>query len=206
LDDVLAEKGVPATGRVLEIGCGTGTLTRWFAKRGWKCSGVDISPAAIRMARQLSKPFTISYHVADAVDLSLFKSKAFDLVLDGFCLHCLIRGSDREKYIGNIAQFLRPGGVAIINTMAGPIHRKSFKQKYGLIKKGIIYSQVEKTVDYEDILCENGHYYIPTRRLEHWKDILISLKFHHLYPILFKVNICSELEPISYLSVVAKKS
>jgi 2-polyprenyl-3-methyl-5-hydroxy-6-metoxy-1,4-benzoquinol methylase len=54
LADVLAQPWAPKTGVVIELGCGTGPLTRWLANKGCQATGIDISPTAIRMAQQRS--------------------------------------------------------------------------------------------------------------------------------------------------------
>jgi len=40
-------------GKVLDVGCGTGTFLRALKNRGWEVYGVDLSPIATKKARQL---------------------------------------------------------------------------------------------------------------------------------------------------------
>ena len=43
----------PTEGRALEIACGRGSAALWLASRGMDVYGVDVSPTAIRLAREL---------------------------------------------------------------------------------------------------------------------------------------------------------
>lgn len=45
-------KALPAKGKVLELGCGTGVYTRWLKERGLAVMGMDISPEILKQARR----------------------------------------------------------------------------------------------------------------------------------------------------------
>ena len=46
---------MPTTGQVLELACGRGRGAFWLAKRGMDYWGVDVSPVAIELARELAR-------------------------------------------------------------------------------------------------------------------------------------------------------
>jgi 2-polyprenyl-3-methyl-5-hydroxy-6-metoxy-1,4-benzoquinol methylase len=48
---LLAERGL-ASGRVLDAGCGTGTLALAFAEKGYRATGLDLSEAMLAVARR----------------------------------------------------------------------------------------------------------------------------------------------------------
>ena len=52
LDRVLGLMGLPHSARVLDAGCGTGEHTIRLAKRGYVCTGVDLSEPALERARR----------------------------------------------------------------------------------------------------------------------------------------------------------
>ena len=52
----LARGWLPSGGRLLEIGCSSGYLTRHFLGRAESMFGLDINPAALASARNLSTP------------------------------------------------------------------------------------------------------------------------------------------------------
>jgi ubiquinone/menaquinone biosynthesis C-methylase UbiE len=66
----------PGATSLLEVGCGTGHFTRWFAKQGLHVVGLDASPAMLEQARLRNGT---SYLQGDAQALP-FEDRRFDLV------------------------------------------------------------------------------------------------------------------------------
>jgi SAM-dependent methyltransferase len=52
VDDVVAFSGIHPDGRILEIGCGTGQLTRLFARRGFSIRCVELGANLARLAER----------------------------------------------------------------------------------------------------------------------------------------------------------
>ena len=63
---------------LLEYGCGTGSSSHFWAKHGAIVTGIDISSAGIKKAKQKSSQskFNISYHIMDAEELG-FQDSSF---------------------------------------------------------------------------------------------------------------------------------
>ncbi len=205
--DVLGARWGPSTGAALELGCGTAPLLRWLAGLGWKGTGIDISPTAIDMAREFAvrenKP--LDFRVGDATDMKNLPANAFDLVSDGQCFHCLIEDSDRHRMLDEVRRVLQPDGCFVLNTMARPILPGQFKRQHGMIRDGIIFCADPNAKKIEGAREINGEWMRPTRRLAHWKDILALLRAHGMIPQLHMVSLCNMSEPLSFLSVAAKK-
>lgn len=100
----------PALARVLEVGCGTGVLTRKLARWEGVQSVVGVDPAAslIREARTLSAELSnINYEEADGRSLP-FDANAFDLVLfDSTLSHV----PQPERALAEAFRVLRPTGI-----------------------------------------------------------------------------------------------
>ena len=111
---------LPKQGRALELGCGAGDLTLMMAEMGFLATGIDISPTAIDWAREkaLQRGVQADFLVGNVCDLSDFSSGAFDVVLDGHCLHCIV-GEDRRRVLEETRRMLRPGGYLLVLTMIG---------------------------------------------------------------------------------------
>ncbi|RNI28054.1 class I SAM-dependent methyltransferase [Rufibacter immobilis] len=78
----LKKAGLTAEAKVLEIGCGIGTVTHLLAKAtpNGKVLAVDISPKSIDMARRFNQQFNhVEFQVSDMIDFS--RPEKFDFVV-----------------------------------------------------------------------------------------------------------------------------
>ncbi len=104
--------------RVLEIGCGTGTLTALMAARGAQVSGIDSAPAMLAEAEKkvaaegLAERVTLKYMDAALVG-ERFPPASFDLVVSTLVFSEL--SSDEQRYVLEAcASLLAPGGRLLI--------------------------------------------------------------------------------------------
>jgi len=106
--------------RALDIGCGTGSDAVYLAGRGIETIGVDLSPAALELARERARRSGVSVEwiQADVLQLPL-PDGCVDLALDRGCLHHL-RPEDRSRYAIEVARVLRPGGTLLVREMNDP--------------------------------------------------------------------------------------
>jgi SAM-dependent methyltransferase len=112
--------------RVLEIGCGVGTDGAQFARAAADYTGVDLTEAAIDLAR---KRFEISrlpgrFQVADAENLD-FADESFDIVYSHGVLH---HTPDTARAVREVHRVLKPGGRAIVMLY----HRGSYNYRVGI--------------------------------------------------------------------------
>src|SRR5229473_1911669 len=112
--------------RVLEIGCGLGTDGAQFAKAGADYTGVDLTDAAVELARKHFELLGLrgEFRTADAENLD-FADESFDLVYSHGVLH---HTPDIEAAIGEIHRVLKPGGRAIVMLY----HRGSYNYRIGI--------------------------------------------------------------------------
>lgn len=71
ISDILKSHGI-VSGIVAELGCGTGIMTRRFAKRGYDMIGIDISEEMLLAARENDDAGNILYLNQDMKNLELF--------------------------------------------------------------------------------------------------------------------------------------
>ena len=108
----LAAMGVGRSGqRLLDLGTGTGTLARGFARRGCSVTGVDPSEPLLLKARRLSEyeGVKVDYRVGRAEDTDL-PQDAFEVVTAGQCWHWF----DGATAAVECARVLVPGGALVI--------------------------------------------------------------------------------------------
>ena len=112
--------------RVLEIGCGLGTDGARFAKAGADYTGVDLTEAAVELAR---RRFHLSglpgeFRAADAENLD-FADESFDLVYSHGVLH---HTPDTARAVREAHRVLRPGGRAVVMLY----HRDSYNYRINI--------------------------------------------------------------------------
>ena len=88
---------------ILDLGCGTGTLTSELAARAGTVLGLDASPDMVRAAR--ARFPEIGFITADALALP-FENR-FDVVFSNAVFHWL---PDQDLLLKNIRRALKPGG------------------------------------------------------------------------------------------------
>lgn len=99
---------------VVELGCGTAYWSAWLARRGARPVGVDITEAQLATARELQAEHALEFPLirasAEAVPLP---DASFDLAFSeyGASLWC-----EPERWIGEAARLLRPGGLLVFLT------------------------------------------------------------------------------------------
>src|SRR6185437_2183721 len=68
------------TGKLLDVGCGTGRAFQPMLDRGWEITACDISPAMVAKAVEKFKGRKIGLHVADMLELPVYSPGGFQLV------------------------------------------------------------------------------------------------------------------------------
>lgn len=127
--------------KVLEIGCGTGVITKWFHEQyNSQLFGLDFNYSSIILATRNNR--IISYYVSDAQDVP-FAPCIFDLV---FCHYFLLWLSTPILALRECMRTLKPGGKFI--AFAEPdylaridyppsLERLGALQTHSLIRQGV---------------------------------------------------------------------
>lgn len=96
-------------GLVIDLGCGTGFLTRGLVSAGYRALGIDVSEQSLRVMHEFLP--TASVVQADAGQLPL-ESECADAVL---CLGAWRHLPSPDAAASEIARVLRPDGIAIVS-------------------------------------------------------------------------------------------
>jgi len=96
---------------VLDICCGSGMMSEYYAKKGVKVSGIDLSPEAVERASIRSKryDFQTEFRIADSTDLP-FPDNSFDIVSVHDGLHHL---NNPKKAVKEMARLAKKGIIII---------------------------------------------------------------------------------------------
>jgi len=96
--------------RVLEVGCGTGNLTRELVKLGYDVVGVDVSDGMLRVAR--NKVPGVRFVKADVREMDI--GERFDAVVSTFdSLNNLLNEEDLSLAFRKIREHLKPKGIFV---------------------------------------------------------------------------------------------
>ena len=109
--------------RVLEIGCGYGSLSVYMAKRGAKVTGIDISSEAIKISKRNSflNNQRVMFKKFCAEDLP-FKDKNFDVII---CCETLEHILNYKKVINEIIRVTKDSGRFVI-TIPNSLNPRGF--------------------------------------------------------------------------------
>jgi ubiquinone/menaquinone biosynthesis C-methylase UbiE len=126
-DPVVDFAGFPAAGRLLDVGCGTGSVARAMATR-WPARnvvGIDIAPAYVAFARSQSQLENLCFNLADAARLpygnKVFSGCAAQLVLNFV--------PDPFGVLGELRRVTMPGGrlvAAVWDFRGGLVYQRIF--------------------------------------------------------------------------------
>jgi len=96
---------------LLDIGCGLGEASVYFALKGATVTSSDLSEGMLNIASNLAKKNNVNVisHLADAEDLRLNNDQKFDIIYAGNLLHHV----DIKKMINNVKPHLKQDGVFV---------------------------------------------------------------------------------------------
>ncbi|MFC1726780.1 class I SAM-dependent DNA methyltransferase [candidate division KSB1 bacterium] len=111
---------------VLELGCGTGHLTKLLVEKGYNVTGVDLYDEMLRIAKE--KLPDVPFIQSDIRNLNLereFKSA----VLLGRTITYMLTNRDVEECVQSIYRCLKTGGIFILDSLSAPHFVKNLKEK-----------------------------------------------------------------------------
>jgi len=132
-------EGFSGVQSLLEIGCGTGHFTRYFATFLPFVVGLDISPAMIKEARRRNDLREIPYLMGDALHLP-FSDASFDVVAFITTLEFLNNPQQALKEAGRVARRGLLLGVLNAHSLMGIARRLEGLFKPTIFNKAYFYS------------------------------------------------------------------
>lgn len=118
--------GIERTGKLLDIGCGSGIYSRMFSECGYSVVAVDVSSEMLKIAKEYCFGLNISFIHSSLQDFNYAPSE-FDVVFGSF-----ITGyySDLNNMFSKLSNLVRKNGVVLI-TMLHPVRTASFVNEHG---------------------------------------------------------------------------
>jgi len=110
------ERAPVAQAKVLDVGCGGGILCEALYQRGADVTGIDLSEAALEVAKlhSLESGAEVDYQKVSAEALANQQAGTFDVVT---CLEMLEHVPDPASTIDACARLVKPGGHVFFSTI-----------------------------------------------------------------------------------------
>ena len=143
----LAELTGVAGKRLLHLQCHFGLDTLSWARMGAECTGVDISPVAIRQARDISAQSGVEarFVCANVLDFDRGDAEAFDIVYTSYGAICWL--PDLDEWAGIVSSNLADGGT---------FYMAEFHPVYDLLSGYSYFTRETPDVEEEGTYTENG--------------------------------------------------
>jgi len=108
--------------RVLDAGCGEGRNLVYLMRCGFDCWGIDSSPIAIEVMRELagaiSPGIPTGHFRVEPIEKMQFGDEFFDAVICNAVLHFARSETHWQAMIDEMARVLRPGGLFFARLMS----------------------------------------------------------------------------------------
>jgi 2-polyprenyl-3-methyl-5-hydroxy-6-metoxy-1,4-benzoquinol methylase len=144
--------------KVLDLGCGTGRFSRWFADRGAMVTGVDFAEKPLEIARGLSDGDNPCYQQGSMFELR--GEEEYDLVFACASVTMACGCSDELRQVAaGIYRVLRPGGFMVL---LEPIHSSCLHRTLKM-----------DVATFLNIFIEAGFQNSPARQLYFWPTRLL---------------------------------
>jgi 2-polyprenyl-3-methyl-5-hydroxy-6-metoxy-1,4-benzoquinol methylase len=149
--------------KILDIGCGAGTLSLYYASKGHNVLGIDISQKAINAASKSAEQMNINNAVFKKIP---FPEKRPKGVYDSIIFTEVIEHLQEDvTAIRTINSLLKQNGILILSTPSinAPLHRlkltASFDKKVGHLRRYSLQSLI-------NLLKENGFRIVRVKKTE----------------------------------------
>lgn len=123
--------------KAVELGCGTGYVSGWMARRGAHVTGIDVSEEQLATARRLAQQHGVAVELVHGnAENTPFEEGSFDFAISEYgaaiwCdpyvwipeAHRLLKSGGRLRFLGNhpfVPAFSPPDGSALVRQLQRP--------------------------------------------------------------------------------------
>ena len=122
--------------RVIDIGCGTGAITKKFSDAGFDAVGIDTSKKCIDIAKKIKGPSFSNTNISDLKNMLKKGKRAFKQRFDIAVISEVLEHSNNPiNDLKNINSVLRPNGVVLVTVPAYQALFSEYDKKAGHVKR-----------------------------------------------------------------------
>ena len=189
---IFSEHKIPKGGTILDLACGIGRHSTLLAEKGYKVTGVDISPTYIARARELASVKNVSKRVEFIVgdmrqvgELLKDKEGSFDVVVNLFSSMGYWDEETDRQIFKQVCMLTKRGGVFIIHSANRDFLVRHFQTNDVTIGKDGLVMIVERRLDLESSRMFNVWRYYNQRGddLEHLSTFEIDHRVYSLHEL-----------------------
>ena len=108
------QKFLKPNAKILEIGAATGRYSIALAEMGYDVMAVDLTPKNVEIMKAKSRHLkNFNCMAADALDLSVFADKTFDIVLNLGPMYHLFNQKDKQRAVDETIRVTKKGGICM---------------------------------------------------------------------------------------------
>lgn len=150
--------------RIVDLGCGTGLLTRSLATPGRAVTGIDPSATMLEFARRQSGADAVRWILGDASDLP--RDGSVDLVISTGNAIMHVTRDEFPQVVADVAASVRPGGVFAFETR-NPAYREWESWTPDRTRSvretpiGRLEEWIELTADRDGVIAFDAHNLLP---------------------------------------------
>ncbi len=185
IENAVGRYGIPQTELVLDLACGTGSMTLELAKRGYDMIGVDLSVEMLNVARNRAYDDEVNSKVLwlcqDMTEFELYGT--VDLVVS--CLDSinhLTNVKDLKKCFSLVNNYLNPNGIFVFDINGRGKFERVYADKTYVVEDSEsfcvwqnFYNPKSKTCDFCITMFEEGDDGSYTRYDEHQRERVYSI-------------------------------
>ncbi|MFZ5644896.1 MAG: class I SAM-dependent methyltransferase [Bacillota bacterium] len=126
--------------KVLDLGCGPGLYTERLAATGVQIVGIDQSEISLNYAikQANNKHLSIEYRHMNFLDLN--EKERYDAIIQVFGEFCTLSNADRDLFLANIFQALKPDGLFIMDVSTRKLRMKDGLKNNWYVSEGGFWS------------------------------------------------------------------
>jgi SAM-dependent methyltransferase len=118
VDFVVEKLGLDEGARVLDLACGHGRIALELARRGYRVTGLDLSPRSLQFARERADSEGLEVEWVEADMREIPAGAEFDAIVNVFTAFGYFEDeAENQRVLDGVARALAPGGAFLIDVI-----------------------------------------------------------------------------------------